>query len=182
MRLGTVGGYAGICTASGANANVGVWQHIVGTYDGATARLYVNGALVGSTAASVADWTRNTEMALRLGGTGLQGNLSDGPLISIPSYAGNRQFDGWLDEVAVYPSLLSASKIKAHFDAATTNNAGYGAQITADAPAGYWHLDELPVTVPNPSTFPVLANAGSLGSDADATNTWGSLTAQAGSG
>ncbi|HEX3359325.1 MAG TPA: LamG-like jellyroll fold domain-containing protein, partial [Tepidisphaeraceae bacterium] len=182
FRLGTVGGYAGICTASGANATLGVWQHIVGTYDGATARLYVNGNLAGSTAASVADWTRNTEMALRLGGTGLQGNLSDGPLISVAGYAGNRQFDGWLDEVAVYPSLLSASQVKAHFDAATTNNAGYGAQILANGPVGYWHLDEPAVTAPNPSTFPVLANVGSLGSAADATNTWGSLTAQAGSG
>jgi hypothetical protein len=182
FRLGTVGGYAGICTASGANASLGVWQHIVATYDGATARLYVNGTQVGTTAAAVANWTRNTEMALRMGGTGLQGNLSDGPLISVPGYAGNRQFDGWLDEVAVYPTLLSASQIKAHFDAATTNNAGYGTQILADGPAGYWHLDEPAVTAPNPSTFPVLANSGSLGSAADATNTWGSLTAQPGSG
>lgn len=182
FRLGTVGGYAGICTASGANASVGVWQHIVATYDGATALLYVNGTQVGSVSAAVAGWTRNTEMAFRMGGTGLQGNLSDGPVISIPGYAGNRQFDGWLDEVAVYPTLLSAAQIKAHFDAATTNNAGYGAQISADAPAGYWHLDEPVVTAPDPSTFPVLANSGSVGSAADATNTWGSLTAQAGSG
>ena len=182
MRLGTVGGYAGICTASGANASVGNWQHIVGTYDGATARLYINGTQVGTVAAAASGWTRNTQMAFRLGGTGLQGNLSDGPTISIPGYAGNRQFDGWLDEVAVYPTLLSAAQIKAHFDAATTNNGGYGAQILADSPAGYWHLDEPVVTAPDPSTFPVLANSGSLGSDADATNTWGSLTAQAGSG
>jgi len=182
FRLGTVGGYAGICTASGANATVGTWQHIAATYDGATARLYVNGVQVGTTAADVGDWTRNTEMALRLGGTGLQGNLSDGPIISIAGYAGNRQFDGWLDEVAVFPSLLSASQIKAHFDAATTNNAGYGAQILAAGPAGYWHLDESPVTPPAPSTFPVLANTGSLGGAADATNTWGGLTAQTGSG
>ena len=116
-------------------------------------------------------------MALRMGGTGLQGNLSDGPVISIAGYAGNRGFDGWLDEVAVFPSLLSAAQVKAHFDAATTNNAGYGAQILAAGPAGYWHLDEPAVTPPNPSTFPVLANSGSLGSAADATNTWGSLTA-----
>jgi hypothetical protein len=182
FRLGTIGGYAGICTASGANATLGVWQHIVATYDGATARIYVNGVQAGTAAANVANWTRNTEMALRMGGTGLQGNLSDGPTISVPGYAGNRGYDGWLDEVAVYPTLLSAAKVKAHFDAATTNNAGYGAQILADGPTGYWHLDEPAVTVPDPSTFPVLANSGSVGSAADATNTWGSLTAQAGSG
>src|SRR5262249_2848160 len=52
----------------------------------------------------------------------------------------------------------------------------------ADAPAGYWHLDEPAAVAPDPSTFPVLANSGSLGSAADATNRWGSLTAQAGSG
>src|SRR6185295_6480158 len=34
FRLGAIGGYAGICTATSGDAAIGVWQHIVATYDG----------------------------------------------------------------------------------------------------------------------------------------------------
>jgi hypothetical protein len=182
FRLGTTSGYAGICTATNGTATVGNWQHIVATYDGAVARLYIDGTLAAAVNANVANWTRNTQMALRMGGTPLTGNASDGPLIAASGISGNRGFEGWLDEVAVYTNLLSASTVKAHFDAATTNNAGYDAQILADAPVGYWNLDEPAVTTPDPTTFPTVANSGSLGSAADGTNTWGSATAQPGSG
>jgi Concanavalin A-like lectin/glucanases superfamily/Immunoglobulin domain len=182
FRLGTTSGYAGICTATNGTASAGTWQHIVATYDGAVARLYINGTLANAVNANVANWTRNTQMAFRMGGTPLTGNASDGPLIAFSGISGNRGFDGWLDEVAVYSSVLSAATVKAHFDAATTNNAGYGAQILADTPVGYWNLDEPAVTTPDPASFPIVANSGSTGSAADGTNTWGSATAQAGSG
>jgi len=182
FRLGTTSGYAGIATATNGTAVAGNWQHIVATYDGAVARLYVDGILANAVNANVANWTRNTQMALRMGGTPLTGNASDGPLIAASGISGNRGFDGWLDEVAVYTSVLSAASVKAHFDAATTNNAGYDSQILADAPVGYWNLDEPAVTTPDPTSFPTVANSGSLGSAADGTNTWGSLTAQPGSG
>ncbi len=186
FRLGLISGYAAICTATGANATVGNWQHLVATFDGATVRLYVNGTQVGSVA-SAAGWAPNTQSSLRMGGTPLNGAISDSVSPGFANatgqgHSGNRGFDGWVDEVAVYPTQLSASAIKAHFDAATTNNAGYHAQIVAAGPVGYWGLDEAPVTAPDPSTFPILANSGSLGSAADGTNMWGAVTAQAGSG
>jgi hypothetical protein len=36
---------------------------------------------------------------------------------------------------------LSAAQISAHFNAATTNNAGYAAQILGDGSVGYWHFE-----------------------------------------
>jgi len=41
-------------------------------------------------------------------------------------------FDGWLDEPAIYTNAFSAAQISAHYDAATTNNAGCAAQILGD--------------------------------------------------
>ena len=76
--------------------------------------------------------------------------------------------------------MLLVSQIAAHHDAATTNNAGYSAQILADGPIAYWGFNEPAVTPPDPSTFPSVANSGSLGSAADGTVMWGGLTAQKG--
>jgi Concanavalin A-like lectin/glucanases superfamily len=74
--------------------------HVVGTYDGATERLYVNGAQVASAALSgAADTTIN----------GLRIASSDGT---------QQFFLGTLDEVAVYPSALTAAQVATHFAAA----------------------------------------------------------------
>ncbi|HEY5909837.1 MAG TPA: LamG-like jellyroll fold domain-containing protein [Verrucomicrobiae bacterium] len=182
FRLGNTGGYAGLCTATSGNAANGVWQHIVATYDGTTALLYANGVQIGSVSAPVANWARNPQMALRIGGTSLFGTLGDAPAISYGGFSGNRGWDGWIDELALYSKLLSPDTIAAHYSAATTNTAGYDAQILADGPDGYWNLDESAVTPPDPSTFPVVTNLGSIGTAADATVKWGAATAQTGSG
>jgi len=182
FRLGTVGGYAGSISGTSGNAAPGVWQHIVATWDGATANLYANGALIGSGAASVANWTDNSESFLRLGGSPLTGTGAVAPANSASSNNGNRGFDGWVDEVAIYPAMLSPASIAAHYAAATTNTAGYDAQILADGPVAYWNLDEPVVTPPDPSTYTYAANSGSLASAADGTNQWGTLAAQPGPG
>ena len=150
FRLGLQSGYAVTLSAASGNATPGTWQHIVATYDGTTARIYVNGTQVGSSGVA-AGWAPNTQMALRIGGTPLTGTYSDQPVISAAGIAGNRGYDGWMDEVAVYPSLLSASTVAAHYAAATTNTAGYSAQILADGPLAYWDMNEAAITTPNPS-------------------------------
>src|SRR4029077_2434473 len=97
------------------------------------------------------------------------------------STSGNRGFDGLLDEVAVYTNVLSPYTIRAHFAAATTNTAGYDAQILAANPAGYWNFEEATFTPPSPP-FPTAADLGSAGSAADGTNVWGAVVAQPGPG
>ena len=195
FRLGLTSGYAAICSATNGNATPGVWQHVVATYDGLTVKMYVNGALVNTTAsdATSTGWLPNTQSTLRIGATPLNGNGSDAPSpvntvdVNIfnnsgQGHGGNRTWDGWMDEVAFYNTVLSPSKVAAHHDAASTNNAGYHTQILADNPVGYWGMDETVVTPPDPSTFPIVANSGTLGNAADGTNMWGALTAQSGSG
>jgi hypothetical protein len=77
----------------------GAISHIVGTYDGATQRLYVNGVLVASRAqtgaASAASYT-----------------------LHIGSWNGTGEFFGGdIDEVAVYDKTLSAARVTAHYRA-----------------------------------------------------------------
>jgi hypothetical protein len=73
---------------------IGVFQHVAGTYDGSAMRLYLDGAEIGT---------------LMAGGTVDTGDgvvLGAGPTL-----------DGLLDEVEIYDRALSASEIQAIYDA-----------------------------------------------------------------
>jgi RHS repeat-associated protein len=92
------------------------WYHVVATYDGSNARLYVNGAL---------------DSVLTIAGTPAQ--------TTDPLYVGRRS-DGYfnqavLDEVAIYPSALSAAQVAAHWQAAGYAPAAPTA-VTASLPNG----------------------------------------------
>lgn len=86
--------------ASGAIA-VGGTYHVVGTYDGTTQRLYIDGSLAVSAA--------------------LTGAISSTTnILTIGSWGSGEYFRGTLDEAAVYGSVLSASRVSAHYNAGTT--------------------------------------------------------------
>ena len=70
------------------------WAHVAATYDGATLRLYVDGSLVASVAATGAISTSTG--ALRIGGNVLWGEY----------------FQGLIDEVRVYNRALTLSQIQ----------------------------------------------------------------------
>ena len=92
--------------------------HVVGTFDGATQRLYVNGAQVASAALSGS------------------ASSSGAPLV-IGSWDGRSElFNGTLDEAAVYGTVLSAAQVRAHYDAsrAVVLNAPSGLTATARSP------------------------------------------------
>src|SRR6202030_4379204 len=97
-----------------------------------------------------------------IGGSDFAGDLG--------SAAGNRGWDGLIDEVAVYATALSAGTIKDHFDCVTTNNAAYHNLILASSPVGYWPLNEPVYTAPNQSTLPLAANIGTDGAELNGTN------------
>jgi Concanavalin A-like lectin/glucanases superfamily len=93
---------AGIETAAGGSPTVGVWAHLVGTYDGTTLRMYVNGALVQAVASSRSVDVQSTP--LLVGGTvggGTNGQCTAG-------------------ELAVYNYALSATQIANHYNAGIT--------------------------------------------------------------
>jgi hypothetical protein len=73
------------------------WTHLVGTFDGTTARLYVNGALVALGTPS--SYTPNATQPLTIG----QGPPGNGFF-----------FPGKLDEVALYGAALSAAQVQNH--------------------------------------------------------------------
>jgi hypothetical protein len=125
---------AGLLTAN--------WTHVVGVVDGVNVILYVNGQQVGST-----PW----------GGT-FTPNVSQSIGIGARYDAGFPQ-DGTMNEVAIYATALSSNVVQAHYQAATTNAAGYATQILAANPVGYWRLNE------RPDPWPVAANAGTLGTN-----------------
>ncbi len=75
---------------------VGQTYHVVGTYDGTTQRLYVNGSQVASAALSGAITT-------------------NGNPVTIGSWGGGSEFfNGTIDEAAVYTTALSAARVSAH--------------------------------------------------------------------
>src|SRR6185369_17179924 len=166
FRIGGLASYAGTIDSPNGSCVPGAWQHVVGTYDGVNIALYVNGVLAAgpTPATGGAGYNPNTGVPFLIGASGL----------------GNRGWNGWIDEVAFYNGVLATTKIAAHYDAATTNNAGYQAQILLDNPVGYWPLNEPFYTAPNPSTYPVTANLGSAGAAANGTNNPGLVTAVAG--
>lgn len=140
---------------NGGTVTPGVWQHLVATYTGGasgTMRLFVNGVDVSPgeppTGVAVASYQANTNAEFRIGAT----------------TAPNRTFDGSVDEVAFYNTLLSPARIAARYAEATANPAGYSSHVLADSPVGYWRLNEAPF-VPRPR--PLAVNAGSLGAPAN---------------
>jgi hypothetical protein len=77
----------------------GTWHHVVATYDGSTIRVYVDGGFE----VSKPD-TRS-----------LQPITS--PLIVARFPTGGQYLNGDVDEVAVYPTALSAARVLAHYEA-----------------------------------------------------------------
>jgi concanavalin A-like lectin/glucanase superfamily protein len=80
----------------------GSWQHLVGTYDGATMPLYRNGVSV--TSLPKVGTITSTTVALYIGAISATGSF----------------FDGRIDEVAVYSRALTAAQVLAHYQRGAT--------------------------------------------------------------
>jgi PKD repeat protein len=92
---------------SGYNNNK--WHHIVGTLDGSAGmKLYVDGALVGSDAATTSSQAYSGYW--RVGGDNLAG---------WPSQPSSAYLNGTIDDVAVYPKALSAVQVTNHYGLGT---------------------------------------------------------------
>lgn len=88
---------AGLSTVQSSAVTTGTWQHFVGTYDGASLTLYGSGTSLASLPLSGAIVASTT--ALNIG-------ASD----DVPT----APFDGAIDEVAIYGTALSPTRILAH--------------------------------------------------------------------
>jgi PKD repeat protein/glucose/arabinose dehydrogenase len=105
--------------AFGPAVQLNTWTHLVGTYDGTTGRLYVNGALAGT---STNAYSVNNARPLRIAAGRNEGTA-------------DYLYPGRVDEVAVYPAALSQTRVQAHFAAATGGGGGTNQVPTAVASA-----------------------------------------------
>lgn len=104
--------------ASDAGLNDGKWHYVVGTLGANGMQLFVDGALVGQRADTTS--AQAYQGYWRIGG--------DSP------WAGDAWFDGSIDEVAVYPSALTAETVARHNEIGRgTFNAPPVASFTATA-------------------------------------------------
>lgn len=111
---------------SGAVATNTVY-HVVGTYDGTSTRLYVNGTLAaGPTAYSVTLGTSYASIGADNGANDL--------------------YNGTLDESAIYNYALSTTQIATHYAAGTSV---YALAVMQDAPSAYYRLGEASGTTAN---------------------------------
>lgn len=138
--------YYGTQLNAPGTASAEAWQHVVAVYDGAAVSLYVNGVLAATSP---------------LGQPML-------PNHAAPLILGDRGYTGWdynglVDEFAIYTSALSAAEIQAHYDngvnAARTKP--YPDLVKEKNPALYLRLGEVSLELP------VALNSGSYGAAAN---------------
>lgn len=88
------------------SVNDGQWHHVVGTFDGTTLRMYVDGVLEGSSNAASTRSLWVTSADLRVASRGTSTFMA-----------------GTIDECALYGTALSQARITAHYDAGISSDA-----------------------------------------------------------
>lgn len=145
--------YTGTTRANVISTNTIVlnqWTHVVGVRDANGANhLYINGAE--ANAPTVGGYTPQTTSPLRIGAGANE------------SFSGSWYWPGYLDEVAFYPTGLSAAQVAAHYanGIASSPSQSYNSLVLTDGATGYWRLNE-----PQPSAT-VVKNLGSFGTVGD---------------
>ena len=102
------------------------WHQVVATYDNATAKVYVDGVLRGSATSTVV-LTPNTN-----------------PLLGARTVSAGTYYGGLLDELAVYPSVLSPARVQVHYQKAFADLTP--PVVTLSAPANGANLQSSSVT------------------------------------
>jgi len=92
-----------VSIAGGTNT-LNAWHHIVGTFDGTNARLYVNGVAVASAALP----------------SGYQPNTRGSVEIGQAEPGSNYYFPGQIQDAAVYTTVLSPTQVQRHYSVGTT--------------------------------------------------------------
>ena len=100
---GSIGGWHNGILPTSTTVPINNWYHVVYVRTGGTITLYVNGVASGSQA--------NAQ------------SMSSGAEITVGDNKGGAWFAGSVDEVAYYPSALSAARVSAHYAAASQTNA-----------------------------------------------------------
>jgi len=95
---------SGMAVIGGGSSTLNAWHHVVGTFDGSNAILYVNGVQVASTAVS----------------SGYQSQAQAPIVIGQADSGNNFYFPGQLQEAAIYSTALSTTQVQHHYSVGTT--------------------------------------------------------------
>ncbi len=137
---------------TGGTATVGSWSHVVVVWDGSTASMYVNGQAVVATNGGNGVYNPNTTE-----------NLYVGSLIS-----GGSPSNGYVDEVAYYPSALTPTQILNHYNMASSTVLGaYSAMVIADGATEYLQQNPPGAVITAMSPAPVIKFTGILSQSED---------------
>ena len=146
------GGSLALLVANYSGWQYGVWNHLVGTYDGSYMRLYVNGQQVAVQAQTGTIDHYATPLDL--------GAYTNYAKTSTYLYAGG------VDEAAIYPTALTAHQVEADYayafaaqGGANTTASPYRTAVLHDGPAAYWRMDD-------PSPGPYLRDQSANANDA----------------
>jgi len=148
-----IGTYSSACVFNQFNfttLNNGSWHHIVWTYDGSSTqagmKLYINDSLrtLGSGVTNTPINLQNTTMDFMIGASG-----------KLSSY--NYEYNGYMDEVSYFDSVLSASDVNSIYNGGVPND------LTSLSPISWWRCGE-------GDTSPTLTDNGSGGNDGTMTN------------
>ncbi len=130
----TSGGVGNVDLVGATVLTPGASYHIVATYDGSNAKIYVNGVL---------DASSSGGSPITYAGIGTYG-LSLGAAQS----SSRKIFNGTLDDVSVFGSALSATQVAAHYAAAqSAPDDPYAQAVMADSPSAYYRLDDAGTTM-----------------------------------
>lgn len=145
---------------TGGTSTLGAWSHVVCTWDGSSARLFVNGSQV--------DDTNDAASGIY--------NASTSAIFSVGALStAESPFSGSIDEVAFYPTALTLVQITNHFNAAASPAIGsYSAQVLADGAVEYLQQNPPAVSIANAGAIPSVSFTGILAQSTDLT-TWQDL-------
>lgn len=116
FALSNGSGYTGLAKYTTA-LSTGTWYHVVGTWDGSTTKVYINGSL-GSQTGSYSGSLGGSSVSLKVG------SMLDG------------YWNGKIDEVAVFNSGLSASAVSSIY------NSGSPADLSSYSPVSWWTMGD----------------------------------------
>jgi hypothetical protein len=151
-----------IVTSTTAITNTN-WHHVVATKNGATVKLYLDAVDVTGTVTNATCANNAANLFIGVDNTASSGGTPDA----------TTYFDGFIDEVAVYPTALSAARITVHLDSAPTPipmppppSLGWGVYTGSQNTVKTWRNDSEVVlqllTIPGLTTAPTRTTAPTL--------------------
>ena len=140
---------------TGGTATLNAWSHVVAVWSGSGAALYVNGAPTGAPNTGLGGYNVNVTQNFYLGA----------------QFDGGSPITGSVDEVAFYPTALTADQILAHYKTATGASSGsYSSLVLADGAVEYLQQNPPEAKVSIVAANPTVTFTGILAQSPDLVN------------